>query len=210
MARLPCPMSVEQETNSTFCRYSGQEIIICHYIMTFLHCFLLFIHIHPSPKVTTVFFFWFLTTFQSEECFQFWRKYDWIWVQQFHKTNSGAKCLTQCVPRSKCDAISFFKMKFVLKDLLDLVKFIVFLWKFLHLEIDTPTPFLPCFMVIEPVDTKPWPEFRQSVAFEWQYFLQSVGTSVAGIIAAAIGRIFDIPGGQYEVSSPGRPYVTNP
>ena len=33
---------------------------------------------------------------------------------------------------------------------------------------------------------------------------------VAGIKAAAIDRIFDIPEGQYEVSSPGRPYVTNP
>ena len=65
--------------------------------------------------------------------------------------------------------------------------------------------------------------FRPSVAFEWQYFLQTakinmadaqrwlvVGTSVAGIKAAAIGRISDIPEGQYEVSSPGRPYRTDP
>ena len=50
-------------------------------------------------------------------------------------------------------------------------------------------------------------KFRPSVAFEWQYFLQTatismadaqrwdvVGTLVAGIKAAAIGRIFDIPG----------------
>ena len=44
-----------------------------------------------------------------------------------------------------------------MRDLLDSVKFIVFLWKFLHLEIDTPIPFLPCFMVIEPVVMKPWP-----------------------------------------------------
>ena len=36
-----------------------------------------------------------------------------------------------------------------------------------------------------------------------------VGTSVAGIKAGAIGRIFDIPEGQYEVSPPGRPYRTN-
>ena len=49
-------------------------------------------------------------------------------------------------------------------------------------------------------------KFRLSVAFEWQYFLQTatisttdaqqwrvVGTSVVGIKAAAIGRIFDIP-----------------
>ena len=31
-----------------------------------------------------------------------------------------------------------------------------FLWKFLYLKIDTPTQFLPCFMVIEPVITKQW------------------------------------------------------
>ena len=49
-------------------------------------------------------------------------------------------------------------------------------------------------------------KFRPSVAFDWQYFLQTatiskteaqgwrvVGTSVAGMKAAAIGRIFDIP-----------------
>ena len=66
-------------------------------------------------------------------------------------------------------------------------------------------------------------KFRPSVAFGWQYFLQTatistadaqrwrvVGTSVAGIKAAAIGRIFDILEGQYEVSSPGRPDRVNP
>ena len=50
-------------------------------------------------------------------------------------------------------------------------------------------------------------KFRPSVAFEWQYFLQTptisttgaqrwdvVGTLLAGVKAAAIGRIFDIPG----------------
>ena len=51
-------------------------------------------------------------------------------------------------------------------------------------------------------------KFRLSVASEWQYFLHEaatvsttdvqrwcvVGTSVAGIKAAAIGRISDIPG----------------
>ena len=50
-------------------------------------------------------------------------------------------------------------------------------------------------------------KFRPSMAFEWQYFLQTaiisttdaqrwrvVGTSVAGIKAAANGRIFDNPG----------------
>ena len=49
--------------------------------------------------------------------------------------------------------------------------------------------------------------FRPSVAFEWQYFPQTaaistadaqrlcvVGSALAGISAAAIGRIFDIPG----------------
>ena len=51
------------------------------------------------------------------------------------------------------------------------------------------------------------PKFRPSVAFEWQYFLQTatisttdaqrrrvVGTLVTGIKAAAIGRIFYISG----------------
>ena len=120
--------------------------------------------------------------------------------------------------------ILFFIIKFVLRDLLNSVKFIVLLWKFLHLENDTHAPLLPCFhgkraSRYEDVARK----FRPSLAFEWQYFLQTatistadtqrwcvVGTSVAGIKAAAIGRIFDIPEGQYEVSSPGRPYRTNP
>ena len=114
-------------------------------------------NIHSSPKVMAVFCFWFLKTFQSEECFQFWRQYHWVGVQHFHRIQSGAKWLTQCVPCSKCVTILFFKITFVLIDLLDWVKFIVFLWKFLHLEIDTPSPFLSCFMVIEAVVTKPWP-----------------------------------------------------
>ena len=50
-------------------------------------------------------------------------------------------------------------------------------------------------------------KFRPSVAFEWQYFLQTAtisttdaqrwhvaGTSVAGIKSTAIGRNFGIPG----------------
>ena len=66
-------------------------------------------------------------------------------------------------------------------------------------------------------------KFWPSVALEWQYFLQTatistanaqrwrvVGSSVAGIKAAAIGRIFEIPGVEHEVSSPRRPYMTNP
>ena len=49
-------------------------------------------------------------------------------------------------------------------------------------------------------------KFRPSMSFDWQYFLQTatisatdaqrrrvVGTSVAGMKAGAIGRIFDIP-----------------
>ena len=65
-------------------------------------------------------------------------------------------------------------------------------------------------------------KFRRSMAFEWQYFLQTatvsttdaqrwrvVGTSVVGMRAAAIGRIFDIPEGQCEVYSTGRPYRVN-
>ena len=114
-------------------------------------------HLHSSPKVMAVFCFWFFKTFQLEECFQFWRQYNWVGVQNFHKTKSDAKCLTQYDPRSKCDTILFLKIKFVLRYLLDSVKSIVFLWTFLHLEIDTPTPFLLCLMVIEPVVTTPLP-----------------------------------------------------
>ena len=68
----------------------------------------------------------FLKTFQSGERSQFWRQYNWIGVH-FHKTKSGAKCLTQCVLRSKCGTMLFFKINFVLRDLLDSVKFLVFL-----------------------------------------------------------------------------------
>ena len=92
----------------------------------------------------------------AEHLFRKWRQYNWVGVQHFHETESSANFLTQCVPRSKCDTIFLFKIKFVLRDLLDSVRFIVVLWKFLHLEIDTPAPFLPCFMVIESVVTKPW------------------------------------------------------
>ena len=113
------------------------------------------------------------------------------------------------------------KIKFVLRDLLDLVKFIVFLWKFLLLEIYIPTPCLPCFMVIEPVDTKPWPvnsdqpwrldgSISSTISTDDAQRRRVFGTSVAGTKAAAIGRIFDIPEGQYEVSSPGRPCRANP
>ena len=107
------------------------------------------------PKSNDRFFcFRYLKTFQSEECFQFWRQYNWIGVQHFHKIKSDAKWLTQCVPRSKCDTVLLFKIKFILRDLLDSIKFILFLW---HLEIKTPTPFLLCFMVIEPAVMNPWP-----------------------------------------------------
>ena len=66
-------------------------------------------------------------------------------------------------------------------------------------------------------------KFRPSVAFEWQYCPQTatirtteaqrwcvVGTSVAGMKAAVIGRIFDIPQGQHEVSATSRPDRANP
>ena len=95
------------------------------------------------------------------------------------KTKSGTKCLAQCVPGCKYHTILFFKIKFVLRDLLDSVKFIVFLWKFLHLEIYTCTPFLPCFMVIEAVVTKPWPINSDCPVFEWKYFLQRATITVA-------------------------------
>ena len=66
-------------------------------------------------------------------------------------------------------------------------------------------------------------KFRPSFAFVWQYCLQAdttrttdaqqwhvVGTSRADMKAAAIGRIFYIPQGQFEVSWPSRPYRANP
>ena len=151
--------------------------------------------------------FWFLKTFQSEECFQFWRQYNWVGVH-FHKIKSGAKWLTQCVPRSKCDRILFFKIKFVLRHLLDLGKN-----NCIFVKISIPQNWHPYSMsamfhgnqasCYDTVARK----FRPSGAFERQYFLQRatisttgaqrwrvVGTSMAGIKAAAIGRIFDIPG----------------
>ena len=126
----------------------------CQSFVTFIHTY--FYNVHSSPKVMAVYLILIFDNFSFGWMFSIWRQYNWVGVQQFHKTKSGAKCLTQCVPRSKCDTILFFKIKFVLRELLDSVKFIILLWKFLRLEIDTPTPFLPRLMVIEPVDTKPW------------------------------------------------------
>ena len=162
----------------------------------------------------TVFCVWFLKTFQSEECFQVWRQYNWVGIQHFHERKSDAKSLTQCVLRSKFVTILFFKIKFVLRKLLDSLKFIVFLWKFLQLEIDIPSLFLLCFMKLCPLN------FDHPLRLNASIFLQTitadaqqrrvVGTSVAGIKAAAIGQIFLSPEGRYEVSSPRRPYRVNP
>ena len=161
--------------------------------------------LYPLPKLMAVFLcFWFLKTFQV--CFEFWRQYNRIGLQYFQKTKSRAKCLTQCVPRFKCDTILFFKIMLVLRDLWDLVKSIFFV------KISTSRNWHPYSISTifygnrasryETVTRK----FRPSVAFEWQCFLQTatvsktdaqrwrvVGTSVAGINAAAIGRIFYIP-----------------
>ena len=88
------------------------------------------IKMHTSPEVMAVFFCFFLRGGGgggSFYFFLFWKisnrgQCKWVGVHHVNKTKIGVKWLTQCVPRSRYDAIIFFKIKFVIRDLQFLVK----------------------------------------------------------------------------------------